>query len=55
MPRPDARERVEPVRTLRVDRTLPVIELPVVTLGMLPGAPPAVTGRDTGGDPQVEQ
>ncbi|GLY74064.1 hypothetical protein [Actinoallomurus iriomotensis] len=51
MPRPDARERVDPVRTLRVDRTLPVIELPVVTLGVLP----LVTGRDAGGDPQVEQ
>ncbi|GAA4516444.1 hypothetical protein GCM10023191_087410 [Actinoallomurus oryzae] len=55
MPRPDDRERVEPVRTLRLDRMLPVIELPVVTLGVLPEAPPDVAGGDAGGDPQVEQ
>jgi hypothetical protein len=55
MPRPDVRERVDPVRTLRADRTLPVTELPVVTLGALPADPPVPAGRDTGGDPQVEQ
>jgi hypothetical protein len=59
MPRPEDRERVEPVRMLRLDRVLPVIELPVVTFGLLPvvaGRPPlAALGRDTGGIPQVEQ
>lgn len=44
---------------LRLDRVLPVIELPVVTFGLLPvvaGRPPlAALGRDTGGIPQVEQ
>jgi hypothetical protein len=51
MPRPDERERVEPVRTLRAERTLPLIELPVVT----PAAPAAPVERDAGGEPQVEQ
>jgi hypothetical protein len=55
MPRPEDRERVEPVRMLRLDRTLPVIELPVVTLGVLLRPLPAGTGREAGGIPQVEQ
>jgi hypothetical protein len=70
MPRPEERERVDPVRTLRLDRVLPVTELPVVT-ATLPlralltdGADDAdgadrpaagALGRDTGGDPHVEQ
>jgi hypothetical protein len=54
MPRPEVRERVEPVRMLRLDGVLPVGVLPVIrplgalgTLGTL--------DRATGGIPQVEQ
>jgi hypothetical protein len=32
MPRPDDRERVEPVRTLRLDGVLPVVARPVPAL-----------------------
>jgi hypothetical protein len=64
MPRPEDRERVEPVRMLRLDRVLPVIELPVialpvVTLGLPPEVagrePLAAAGRDAGAFPHVEQ
>jgi hypothetical protein len=64
MPRPEERERDDVVRMLRLDRVLPVTELPVVTpvrpLGALlaadagAGRLPAL-GRDAGGEPQVEQ
>jgi hypothetical protein len=60
MPRPEDRERVEPVRTLRPDRMLPLIELPVTALPVIAlggplRPPPDRAGRDTGGIPQVEQ
>ena len=56
VPRPDDRERVDPVRMLRLDRMPPVTEPLVVTLAEL-GAllRPDAAGRDSGGDPQVEQ
>jgi hypothetical protein len=48
MPRPEVRERVEPVRMLRPERVLPVGVLPVIRpLGALDPA--------AGGIPQVEQ
>jgi hypothetical protein len=51
MPRPEVRERVEPVRMLRPDRVLPVGVLPVIRpLGAL-----GTLDRATGGSPQVEQ
>jgi hypothetical protein len=51
MPRPEDRERVEPVRMLRLDRVLPVGVLPVIRpLGALGALAPAM-----GGIPQVEQ
>jgi hypothetical protein len=51
MPRPEVRERVEPVRMLRLDGVLPVGVLPVIRpLGAL-----GTLDRATGGIPQVEQ
>jgi hypothetical protein len=56
MPRPEERERVEPVRTLRLDHVLPVAVLPVagppvVRLGVF-----GVLGvRAAGGIPHVVQ
>jgi hypothetical protein len=49
MPRPEVRERVEPVRMLRLERVLPVGVLPVIR--PLGGA----LAPATGGIPQVEQ
>jgi hypothetical protein len=51
MPRPEERERVEPVRTLRLDRVLPVAVLPVAGLGVLG----ALAARAAGGIPHVVQ
>jgi hypothetical protein len=48
MPRPEERERVEPVRMLRLDRVPPVGVLPVIR-------PLGALDRATGGIPQVEQ
>jgi hypothetical protein len=48
MPRPEERERVEPVRTLRLDHVLPVAVLPVAALG-------ALAERAAGGIPHVVQ
>jgi hypothetical protein len=50
MPRPDERDRVEPVRMLRLDRVLPVAELPVVTpLRVLEEAAAPGAGGPAGG------
>jgi hypothetical protein len=54
MPRPEERERVEPVRTLRLDHVLPVAVLPVAPLGAL-GALGALAERAAGGIPHVVQ
>jgi hypothetical protein len=57
MPRPEVRERVEPVRMLRPERVLPVGVLPVIRplgAGAAPDAAAALC-RAAGGIPQVEQ
>jgi hypothetical protein len=51
MPRPEERERVEPVRTLRLDHVPPVAVLPVAALGLLG----ALVARAAGGIPHVVQ
>jgi hypothetical protein len=51
MPRPEDRDRVEPVRTLRPVRVLPVTALPVVAA--LRGL--GTEGAAAGAIPQVEQ
>jgi hypothetical protein len=51
MPRPEERERVEPVRTLRLDHVLPMAVLPVAAPCVLG----ALVARAAGGIPHVVQ
>jgi hypothetical protein len=58
MPRPDDRERVEPVRTLRLDGVLPVVARPVPVLPrevLAVAAPGALGGVATGAMPHSTQ
>jgi hypothetical protein len=55
MPRPEERERVDPVRMLRLDGVLPVTELPVVTPLLALGALDTGAALGAGAMPHVSQ